>query len=908
MSEFHVSPLLDAMTVGACFARHDGVSCYTITHPSSGREFVLKHISVPAAQEQARALLLTGAYHSEAEADDYYRKEAEALVREAEERKKLLDCPYILPFLGVQMEKKAEGVGYDVYAVLPKRTSLQNYLENNPVSHLRGINMGIDLCVALAAMREEGFIHANLKPGNVFLSDAGRFLVGDFGLISTQDIQYVSLPEQYRSGYSAPELKNVVGGLNMTVDLYSLGMILYRIYNGNHAPFEDEQTNAKAADARRLDGEELPTPLYADYELAGIIRKACACKPEDRYQTPDEFRMELEQYMRRNAVSDRPIVPPLIADDKPLTPEAAAEAAEPVRFTDADQLSEDFKKNFAPDESRDQKHKKKNEVGATMPALTDPTPLISAERQKKAEKERQRRRRRRAAWITFAAVMLLIVAFIGVYEFTDLGQGLWHYFVTVEKLEVSNVTADSLKVSLATNVNPDDFSVLCQDAYGNSFRSAFEEGTASFAGLTPGTQYTVRIALDGAHKVSGPTSITAATKPRAEVLTFSAGNGTEAGMVLLDLVVKDENVEPETWTLGYTKAGGSEKTTVFSGHSCQLNGLEPGASYSFRLIETGDMYLAGQLETSLTLLTEIKAEEFSLDLIRDGMAVVSWRCPTTLPEKWDLTCTDPDGLTLPVTVNPEQLDENNYYCSASVSGIIPGVTYTLRLTALGMFQPISLEIADETIYLNGFEAEAGEGVLDLRWSAGREPAGGWIVTAEAEGDQPQEITVEGNSCRFPVLPELNYVLKLRPADGSTVEGESTVSIRSKATGRFGSYGVSTSGATIGTYNTPTKENWTAADLKGGTVRFHHDDSITFLVTVRGSIQDTDEEITIHFVVRDSAGNIVHTDRVQAAWNSLWNNRQWYDQIPWLPETPGKYSFTVYLNGQRIGTINFTLIQ
>ncbi len=237
MSDFQVSPLLDAMTVGECFSSHGGVSCYYIQHPESGREFVLKKISVPASQDQVQALLLTGAYSDEAEAEEYYRKEAEDLVKEAEERKKLLDCPYILPFLGVQMEKKQDSVGYDVYAVLPRRNSLQEYLNSNAVSHLRGINMGIDLCVAMAALREEGYVHGNLKPGNVFFSDTGRFLMGDFGLISTEDMQYAVLPEQYRSGYTAPELRNYLGGLNTTVDIYSLGRIRYRVYNGNHAPF-----------------------------------------------------------------------------------------------------------------------------------------------------------------------------------------------------------------------------------------------------------------------------------------------------------------------------------------------------------------------------------------------------------------------------------------------------------------------------------------------------------------------------------------------------------------------------------------------------------------------------------------------------------------------------------------------
>ena len=40
MLDHKVSPLLDAMEVGECFAQHDGAACYRILHPESGREFV----------------------------------------------------------------------------------------------------------------------------------------------------------------------------------------------------------------------------------------------------------------------------------------------------------------------------------------------------------------------------------------------------------------------------------------------------------------------------------------------------------------------------------------------------------------------------------------------------------------------------------------------------------------------------------------------------------------------------------------------------------------------------------------------------------------------------------------------------------------------------------------------------
>ncbi|MBR6376517.1 MAG: protein kinase [Oscillospiraceae bacterium] len=903
MLDHQVSPLLDAMEVGECFARHDGASCYRILHPESGREFVLKHISVPAGRDRVDALLLTGAYTSEEEADAYYRKEAEALVQEAEVRKKLLDCPYILPFLGVQMEKK-EGVGYDVYAVLPKRNSLERYLNENAVSHLRGINMGIDLCVALAALWEEGYVHGNLKPGNVFFSDTGRFLLGDFGLISTQDMQYAVLPEQYKSPYSAPELAGILGGLNPTVDLYSLGMILYRIYNGNHAPFEDEQTSPKAADAKRTAGEELPAPLYADYELAAIIRKACAFDPKDRYQTPDEMRLELEAYMRRNAVSDHLIVPPLVTDGELLDPEAAEAEPEPVRFADPEQLDENFKKTFQPEEKKD----KKKPQEETPPQPEEP-PQVAADRRRQAEEQQKKKaQRRKRAWILFAALMALLVAAIGLYEFTDLGQGLWHYFVTVEELQVSDITDDSLKLNLRTNTNPDDFTALCQDAYGNSYPGSFRDGSASFTGLTPGTQYNLKIELPGAHRVSGPTSVTAVTMDRVEVLTFTAVQGTEEGAVQLNLVVKDEAAEPEKWSLAYGKAGQEPASMDFSGHSVQVRGLETGSAYTFTLTERQDLYLTGQTQTSFTPLPPIQASELALEAIQNGEATVSWRCAGTLPESWTLSCSAADETELPVELMEPKEDENSWICAAKITGLAPDVTYSLKLTAPGLYQPLTMELVDDAIRVSDLTAQAEAEGLRVSWTPSRDPAQGWILEADCGADAPRSLPVTGNSVLLTTLPELDYTLTLRTADGSRCEGSLSITARSQENRRFTRLGLS-NGISIGTYDTPSKENWSFEDLGGGTVRYHQNDPVTFVITVSdGMPESSEEQMIVQYVIREAGTDrVVHYDTEARSWNSLWNGARWMGQIPWKPATPGEYTFSIYLNGQRLGTIGFTLL-
>ncbi len=919
MLDHKVSPLLDAMEVGECFASHDGASCYRILHPESGREFVLKHISVPAGEEKVEALLLSGAYANQAEADAYYRKEAEGLVKEAEERKKLLDCPYILPFLGVQMEKK-EGVGYDVYAVLPKRNSLEAYLNENAVSHLRGINMGIDLCAALGALREEGYVHANLKPGNVFFSDTGRFLLGDFGLISTEDMQYAVLPEQYRSSYTAPELSDFLGGLNPTVDIYSLGMILYRIYNGNHAPFEDEKTSAKAADARRVAGEALPAPLYADYELTEIILKACAHDPADRYQSPEEMRVELEQYMRRNAVSDHLIVPPLVTDNAPLSPEAAGEQPEPVRFADPGKLDEGFKKTFAPEEpkagkaAKEKKQKKRKDEEELLslddePILSDEPPQLAADRRRLAQKLKEARKRRRRAWIAFAAAMILLVTGIGLYEFTDMGKGLWHYFVTVDKLEVTDLTSDSLKVRLRSNTDPDDFTVVCRDPYGNSFDGSFENGVAVFKDLNPNTQYNLKVQLPGLHKLSGETGATVTTKARTEILSFEAVPGSVDGSVRLNIRVKDDGAAPPFWTVRCAKAEDAQTEGLYAGQSFEIDGLETGKTYVFTLVEGDNLYLSGETSVSFTPTRSIEAAGLKLDSLQNGEARLSWRCASDLPEAWTLICADAEGKELPVELHEaEAAEEGGWLITAAVPGIAPETSYTVTLTAPGLAAPLTLEFRDDAITLEDFGGEATANGLSLHWTASREPEAGWRVTAAHGEDWSVEDVVTGNSCVLAVLPDTDYTVTIERADGGSLEGNASFKTRSKYSQRFTQLGLTTK-TTIGTYYTPDKENWSFSDLGGGTVRYKHDDRITFVITAGGWPADSSETVTAHYVVNDAnTGAVVNVQQEKLVWNELWNGgNRWMGQIPWLPETPGAYTFTVYLNSQRVGTIRFTLV-
>ena len=346
-----VSPLLDGMQVEKESAEHNGRKSYILRRDSSDDRFVLKILSIPAADSQVRAMILSGAYADEAAVHEYYGKVVDDIKAELNAGKKLAESGNFAGALDYQVETKESGVGYDVFILRPFHIPLDELLSHGAITNLRAINLGIDLCDSVSACREAGYIFGNIKPENVFLTKSGRFMLGDLGLIPLEDLEYACLPEEYLGSYSAPELSEIMASPNTTMDLYSLGMVLYKIYNGNHDPFEDENTGEGMADKLRMSGKPLPTPIYADYELAGIILKACAFNPQDRYQDPAALKQAICMYMQRNEVSDTLIVPPIVADETPVAADAAEEPdeEEPMRMTDAEELDDDFRQSFAPD-------------------------------------------------------------------------------------------------------------------------------------------------------------------------------------------------------------------------------------------------------------------------------------------------------------------------------------------------------------------------------------------------------------------------------------------------------------------------------------------------------------------------------------------------------------------------------
>lgn len=300
-----ISPMLDNFAMGDPITDHNGVRCCPAMDNSSKDKYIVKIISVPSTQAQLDALLLSGAYSDTQAALSYFKSLADGIVEEAEILRKLSQMEGFLPFDNWQLIPMDTEPGYDVYLLGSYKRTLAHILRNSAMTHLRAINLGLDLCAALAVCRRSGYLYVDLKPDNIYQSNDDSYKIGDIGFIKLDSLKYASLADRYHSQYTAPEIVDAFSSVNTTVDVYALGLILYQIYNGGQLPVRDEENPNMPFSA----------PDYADYEMAEIILKACNPDPLNRWQDPVELGQALVSYMQRNGANDTPITPVLPIED-----------------------------------------------------------------------------------------------------------------------------------------------------------------------------------------------------------------------------------------------------------------------------------------------------------------------------------------------------------------------------------------------------------------------------------------------------------------------------------------------------------------------------------------------------------------------------------------------------------------
>ena len=277
----------------------------TVYHVRHGEmqalDAAVKIIPIPSDENEIASLRQQG--FSDPQIADYFAQMAQDWQREILTMKKYQGMSHFVSMEDCKILNRPEGeIGQWILIRMEKLKSFISYISDKTLSEAEVIHLGRQLCGALAVCHADGVLHRDIKPDNIFVNDRSAsgilYKLGDFGVAAKMKNVSATLSVKGALGYMAPE---IIQGkpYDQRVDIYSLGLTLYKLMNGNRLPFlpahklfthEDHAVALRM----RLSGMPLPPAANASPGLNQVLSRACAFDPSQRYASAQDFSRALE--------------------------------------------------------------------------------------------------------------------------------------------------------------------------------------------------------------------------------------------------------------------------------------------------------------------------------------------------------------------------------------------------------------------------------------------------------------------------------------------------------------------------------------------------------------------------------------------------------------------------------------
>ena len=221
----------------------------------------------------------------------------ERTLREAQSMARLGAHPNIITIFDTGDESGPDGQSTPYFVMeLMQRGAVDAALGDGALPLERTLAIACDVCRALEFAHGQGVIHRDLKPGNIWLAEAGVAQIGDFGLAVSLDRSRLTQHGMMIGtvAYMPPE-QALGGDVTPQADLYALGAMLYEMVTGRPPFLGDDPT---AVISQHINTAPVAPSWLTEHcppELEELILRLLAKDPGERPASAAEVLSVLER-------------------------------------------------------------------------------------------------------------------------------------------------------------------------------------------------------------------------------------------------------------------------------------------------------------------------------------------------------------------------------------------------------------------------------------------------------------------------------------------------------------------------------------------------------------------------------------------------------------------------------------
>ncbi len=188
--------------------------------------------------------------------------------------------------------------------------SLEAILDSGRLTFRQIAELMADVAEAVHYAHRQGIVHRDLKPSNIMIDARGRACITDFGLAerwepgpdtSTEELPILAGTWQF----IPPEVYAGSGVVRPEIDVYAMGVILYRALTGRY-PYDAKNLLELE---RQIQAGRPPLPQELDPNIPEKLQRVCLKaieSPADRYESAQMLADELRRFLEGREVLARP--------------------------------------------------------------------------------------------------------------------------------------------------------------------------------------------------------------------------------------------------------------------------------------------------------------------------------------------------------------------------------------------------------------------------------------------------------------------------------------------------------------------------------------------------------------------------------------------------------------------------